>query len=228
MSAYPFQLLQDNYKLAGLAKNKLNHCISPTNSHQKRIEYNLREVVGHANLLDNILSNIDMIKFNYLKEQEYKLHQRSNEFYKNSSYGNDIVKRSYHDPYCFEDDEGEDEDEEDNNLWKDSFDIEDRLQNDINNDSDEEDLFTLSDNTTQNDNTSITPIPIIESGGMKRGGAGSGNTYNDNYNYNYTYSTDSFGSTNYVKNGVTTTTTTVGTTTTSPQDITTMYYRNHI
>ncbi|CAL9728658.1 hypothetical protein MOUN0_E02850 [Monosporozyma unispora] len=221
MSTYPFQLLQDNYKLAGMAKDKLNRCISPRSSHSKRTEYNLREVVGHANLLDNVLTNIDKIKFNYLKEQEYKLHQRSNEFYRNSSYGNDLIQRSgshlknsqlYYNDY----------DDEEDNIGNDSFDIDDRLENDDDDtttqhgisdegeeeEEDNEDLFTLSNSH---------PIPIANSGPISRRGG-----YNSNCNYNYIVNAYDDDPT-YMNNN-----TLNKTPSTSPQDISTMYYRNHI
>lgn len=84
MTAYPFKLLQEHYKLAGLAKDKLNQCISP-----RRNESNLREVVGHANLLGRVLSSIDKIKYDYVQEQERKFRERSGDFYQDSLYGGD-------------------------------------------------------------------------------------------------------------------------------------------
>lgn len=86
MTAYPFQLLQEHYRLASLAKDKLNQCISSGNAGRRKSEYNLREVVGHANLLDRVLTNIDKIKYEYVQEQENKFRKRSDDFYYDSLY----------------------------------------------------------------------------------------------------------------------------------------------
>lgn len=165
MSAYPFQLLQDNYKLAGMAKDKLNQCISPRSSHSKKsIEFNLREVVGHANLLDNVLTNIDNIKFDYIKEQEYKLHQRSNDFFRNNtSNGHSKNHQLYYTASYDEEEEEQEEKHDENNYIADShqFDSDNRLdEDDVNDDS-----FTL-----------YHPIPIFNS--VSRSAHGDSNTYN--------------------------------------------------
>lgn len=86
MTPYPFQLLQEHYKLANLAKEKLNQCISYRTTSGRKSEYNLREVVGHANLLDRVLISIDKIKYNYLQEQERKFRKRAEDHYYDSLY----------------------------------------------------------------------------------------------------------------------------------------------
>ncbi|CCK69880.1 uncharacterized protein KNAG_0D01280 [Huiozyma naganishii CBS 8797] len=62
---YPFEELQNNYRLAAVVKNKLHSCTTGC----KRKGFDLREIVCHANLLDSILDNIDVLKYRYVSQQ---------------------------------------------------------------------------------------------------------------------------------------------------------------
>lgn len=266
MSAYPFQLLQDNYKLAGLAKDKLNQCISPMGKHCRRKEFNLREVVGHANLLDDVLNNIDKIKYDYLKEQEFRLNQRSNEFYKNSSYGNDLITRyghknfyddgqNYwgHDEDDDDDDEDEDDDEEENHDHdgprfdeddEDDF-INGRFDNSDgviynqdgyftnpsrqnNNNNSTNDLITSQ---TQDDlnhrypNFTTSPLPIVINGNPS-----SNNLLGNATPINTSIDTDSYNNSSYTVDAYHNLSTgqPISTGKINSQDVSSMYYRNHI
>lgn len=63
-----YQLLQQQYRFADLIRDKLNNCTRGSKIDHK--EYNLRKIVCNANLLDNVLRNIDDIKLSYIRKQE--------------------------------------------------------------------------------------------------------------------------------------------------------------
>lgn len=106
MSLYPYQILQEQYRFADLIRDKLNNCTRESKINHK--EYNLRKIVCNANLLDNVLNNIDNIKLDFIKKQELDfkdryLIRRDNEF--NNGYYEDV-----------EEDENDDEDYESNTI----------------------------------------------------------------------------------------------------------------
>lgn len=163
-----------------MAKDKLNQCISPRSSHSKKyLEYNLREVVGHANLLDNVLTNIDNIKFDYIKEQEYKLHQRSNDFFNRNNHNNHNNAKKHHQLYYTasydEDEDEEEEDEEYEEVQRKSNYIADNhhLDRDDDDQIDEEDVNDDDDSFTL-----YHPIPIFNSVSRLRHG---GNAYTNTH-----------------------------------------------